>query len=230
MTFESMPKKELEGLHSQLLEKYNSFKAKNLKLDMSRGKPCTQQLDLSMDMLKINDVKSSTGLECRNYGILDGIPECKAIFSEMLEVAEKNVIVMGNSSLNVMFDFIAQCMTHGAGDKPWIQQGKIKFLCPVPGYDRHFGICEYFGIEMINVPLVKGGPDMELVEELIKDSSVKGMFCVPKYANPDGSTYSDETVRRIAALEPAAMTSERLPTSFSIFSLSARRTRLKIWL
>ena len=204
MIFESMPKKELEGLHSQLLEKYNSFKAKNLKLDMSRGKPCTQQLDLSMDMLKINDVKSSTGLECRNYGILDGIPECKAIFSEMLEVAEKNVIVMGNSSLNVMFDFIAQCMTHGAGDKPWMQQGKIKFLCPVPGYDRHFGICEYFGIEMINVPLVKGGPDMELVEEFIKDSSVKGMFCVPKYANPDGSTYSDETVRRIAALKPAA--------------------------
>ena len=204
MTFESMPKKELEELHSQLLEKYNSFKAKNLKLDMSRGKPCTQQLDLSMDMLKITDVKSSTGLECRNYGILDGIPECKAIFSEMLEVAEKNVIVMGNSSLNVMFDFIAQCMTHGAGDKPWMQQGKIKFLCPVPGYDRHFGICEYFGIEMINVPLVKGGPDMELVEELIKDSSVKGMFCVPKYANPDGTTYSDETVRRIAALKPAA--------------------------
>lgn len=204
MTFESMSKKELEELHSQLLEKYNSFKAKDLKLDMSRGKPCTQQLDLSMDMLKINDVKSETGLECRNYGILDGIPECKAIFSEMLEVEDKNVIVMGNSSLNVMFDFIAQCMTHGAGDKPWMQQGKIKFLCPVPGYDRHFGICEYFGIEMINVPLVEGGPDMELVEELVKDSNVKGMFCVPKYANPDGTTYSDETVRRIAALKPAA--------------------------
>ena len=155
-------------------------------------------------MLKINDVKSSTGLECRNYGILDGIPECKAIFSEMLEVEDKNVIVMGNSSLNVMFDFIGQCMTHGAGDKPWMQQGKIKFLCPVPGYDRHFGICEYFGIEMINVPLTKDGPDMEKVEELIKDSSVKGMFCVPKYSNPDGTTYSDETVRRIAALKPAA--------------------------
>ena len=204
MTFESMSKKELEELRSRLLEKYNSFKAKDLKLDMSRGKPCTQQLDLSMDMLKINDVKSSTGLECRNYGILDGIPECKAIFSEMLEVEDKNVIVMGNSSLNVMFDFIGQCMTHGAGDKPWMQQGKIKFLCPVPGYDRHFGICEYFGIEMINVPLTKDGPDMEKVEELIKDSSVKGMFCVPKYSNPDGTTYSDETVRRIAALKPAA--------------------------
>lgn len=204
MTFESMSKKELEELRSRLLEKYNSFKAKDLKLDMSRGKPCTQQLDLSMDMLKINDVKSSTGLECRNYGILDGIPECKAIFSEMLEVEDKNVIVMGNSSLNVMFDFIGQCMTHGAGDKPWMQQGKIKFLCPVPGYDRHFGICEYFGIEMINVPLTKDGPDMEKVEELIKDSSVKGMFCVPKYSNPDGITYSDETVRRIAALKPAA--------------------------
>ena len=204
MTFESMPKKELEGLHSQLLEKYNSFKAKNLKLDMSRGKPCTQQLDLSMDMLKINDVKSSTGLECRNYGILDGIPECKAIFSEMLEVAEKNVIVMGNSSLNVMFDFIAQCMTHGAGDKPWMQQGKIKFLCPVPGYDRHFAITEHFGFELVPVPMLPTGPDMDEVEKLIKDEKVKGIWCVPKYQNPTGIVFSDETVRRFAALKPAA--------------------------
>ena len=204
MNFKTMSKEKLEEIHSQLIEEYNSFKAKNLKLDMSRGKPCTQQLDLSMDMLKINDVKAANGLECRNYGILDGIPECKAIFSEMLEVEDKNVIVMGNSSLNVMFDYVSQCMTHGAGEAPWMQQGKIKFLCPVPGYDRHFAICEYFGIEMINVPMIDGGPDVGLIEELIKDSSVKGMFCVPKYSNPDGRTYSDDTVRRIAALKPAA--------------------------
>lgn len=204
MTFTAMSKEELESVYSELLSKYNTFKARGLKLDMSRGKPCTEQLNLSMDMLNITDVKAENGLECRNYGILDGIPECKAIFSEMLEVEDKNVIVMGNSSLNVMFDFIAQCMIHGAGDEPWLKQGKIKFLCPVPGYDRHFGICEYFGIEMINVPLKADGPDMALVEELVKDSSVKGMFCVPKYSNPDGRTYSDETVRRIAALKPAA--------------------------
>lgn len=204
MTFASMSKEELESTYSELLSKYNAFKAKGLKLDMSRGKPCTEQLELSMDMLNITDVKAENGLECRNYGILDGIPECKAIFSQMLEVEDKNVIVMGNSSLNVMFDFIAQCMIHGAGDEPWLKQGKIKFLCPVPGYDRHFGICEYFGIEMINVPLNSDGPDMDLVEELVKDSSVKGMFCVPKYSNPDGRTYSDDIVRRIAALKPAA--------------------------
>lgn len=204
MTFTAMSKEELESAYSELLSRYNTFKARGLKLDMSRGKPCTEQLNLSMDMLNITDVKAENGLECRNYGILDGIPECKAIFSEMLEVEDKNVIVMGNSSLNVMFDFIAQCMIHGAGDEPWLKQGKIKFLCPVPGYDRHFGICEYFGIEMINVPLKADGPDMELVEELVKDSSVKGMFCVPKYSNPDGRTYSDDTVRRIAALKPAA--------------------------
>lgn len=204
MTFTAMSKEELESVYSELLSRYNTFKARGLKLDMSRGKPCTEQLNLSMDMLNITDVKAENGLECRNYGILDGIPECKAIFSEMLEVEDKNVIVMGNSSLNVMFDFIAQCMIHGAGDEPWLKQGKIKFLCPVPGYDRHFGICEYFGIEMINVPLKADGPDMELVEELVKDSSVKGMFCVPKYSNPDGRTYSDDTVRRIAALKPAA--------------------------
>lgn len=204
MTFTSMSKDELNSTYSELLAKYNAFKAKGLKLDMSRGKPCTEQLELSMDMLNITDVKAENGLECRNYGILDGIPECKALFAQMLDVEDKNVIVMGNSSLNVMFDFIAQCMTHGAGDEPWLKQGEIKFLCPVPGYDRHFGICEYFGIKMINVPLNADGPDMELVEELVKDSSVKGMFCVPKYSNPDGRTYSDDTVRRIAALKPAA--------------------------
>ena len=204
MNFGSMPVAELEGKYSELMSAYKNFQQKNLKLDMSRGKPCTQQLELSMDMLNNTEIKAESGLDCRNYGILDGIPECKTLFAQMLEVDEKNLIVMGNSSLNVMFDYIAQCMIHGAGATPWASQGKIKFACPVPGYDRHFGILEYFGIEMINVPMLKSGPDMDVLEELVKDSSVKGMFCVPKYSNPDGTTYSDETVRRIAALKPAA--------------------------
>lgn len=204
MNFISMPKAELEKKYSELLKAYGDFKEKGLKLDMSRGKPCTEQLELSMDMLNFAQVKSESGLDCRNYGLLDGIPECKRIFAQMLEVDEKNIIVMGNSSLNVMFDYISQCMTHGAGGAPWASQGKIKFACPVPGYDRHFGICEYFGIEMVNVPMLEDGPDMDVLEELVKDSSVKGMFCVPKYSNPEGKTFSDETVRRIAALQPAA--------------------------
>ncbi len=204
MNFDSMPVAELEAKYSELMSAYKNFQAKNLKLDMSRGKPCTQQLELSMDMLDIKDIKAESGLDCRNYGILDGIPESKTLFAQMLEVEEKNIIVMGNSSLNVMFDYIAQCMTHGAGAAPWATQGKIKFACPVPGYDRHFGILEYFGIEMVNVPMLSSGPDMDVLEELVKDSSVKGMFCVPKYSNPGGITYSDETVHRIAALKPAA--------------------------
>lgn len=204
MNFVSMPKAELEKKYSELLKAYGDFKEKGLKLDMSRGKPCTEQLELSMDMLNFAQVKSESGLDCRNYGLLDGIPECKRIFAQMLEVDDKNIIVMGNSSLNVMFDYISQCMTHGAGGAPWASQGKIKFACPVPGYDRHFGICEYFGIEMVNVPMLEDGPDMDVLEELVKDSSVKGMFCVPKYSNPEGKTFSDETVRRIAALQPAA--------------------------
>ena len=204
MNFESMSKAELENKYNELLASYEAFKAKGLKLDMSRGKPCTQQLELSMDMLDIKDVKSESGLELRNYGILDGIPECKRLFAEMLDVEDKNIIVLGNSSLNIMYDYIAQCMLFGAGDTPWVKQDKIKFACPAPGYDRHFGILEAFGIEMITVPMTAEGPDMDVIEELVKDESVKGMFCVPKYSNPDGITYSDETVRRIAALKPAA--------------------------
>ena len=166
MNFVSMPKAELEKKYYELLEDYREFKEKGLKLDMSRGKPCTEQLELSMDMLNCAQVKSESGLDCRNYGLLDGIPECKRIFAQMLEVDEKNIIVMGNSSLNVMFDYISQCMTHGDGGAPWASQGKIKFACPVPGYDRHFGICEYFGIEMVNVPMLEDGPDMDVLEEL----------------------------------------------------------------
>lgn len=204
MNFESMSKAELENKYNELLASYKDFQAKGLKLDMSRGKPCTQQLELSMDMLDIKDVKSESGLELRNYGVLDGIPECKRLFAQMLDVEDKNIIVLGNSSLNIMYDYIAQCMLFGAGDTPWVKQGKIKFACPAPGYDRHFGILEAFGIEMITVPMTAQGPDMDIVEKLVEDESVKGMFCVPKYSNPDGITYSDETVRRIAALKPAA--------------------------
>lgn len=192
----------------QLQKRYDDFKSQKLSLDMSRGKPSPEQLDLSMDML--DEVKfeaaykSDKGFDCRNYGVLDGIEECKTLFAQMLEVDEKNIIVGGNSSLNLMFDYISQCMTHGAGSKPWASQGKIKFVCPAPGYDRHFGVLEYFGIEMINVDMLCDGPDTEKIYEIIKDESVKGMFVVPKYSNPDGITFSDECVRKIASMKPAA--------------------------
>ena len=170
---------------------------------MSRGKPCKEQLDLSV---ALNDVKDyvSDGVDVRNYGMLDGIPSCKKLFAELMGVKAENVIVGPTSSLNLMYDYISQCYTHGAGSTPWCKLDKVKFLCPVPGYDRHFTILEHFGIEMINVEMKEDGPDMDAVEELVKDPSVKGMFCVPKYSNPQGITFSDAVVRRIAALKPAA--------------------------
>lgn len=208
MQYSEMSKEELRTKKAALDKEFAEIKKLNLKLDMSRGKPGGDQLDLSMDMLKtvigVCDCKAENGFDCRNYGVLDGLPECKALFAEMLEVNPNNVIIGGTSSLNLMFDYIAQCMTHGAGDKPWIQQGKIKFICNVPGYDRHFTICEHFGIEMVNVEMTENGPDVEKIRELVKDPSVKGMFCVPKYSNPDGITYADDTVRALAALQPAA--------------------------
>ena len=208
MQFSEMKKENLAQLKNELLKECENVKAQNLSLDMSRGKPGSDQLDLSMDMLNVvltaDDCKTEKGFDCRNYGVLDGIPECKQLFADLLCVNPSNVIVGGASSLNLMFDFISQCMTHGAGDKPWSEQGEIKFICNVPGYDRHFGICEYFGIKMINVPMTSKGPDIVKIKELVKDSSVKGMFCVPKYSNPDGITYSDDTVKAIAALKPAA--------------------------
>lgn len=208
MQYSEMSKEELRTKKAALDKEFADIKKLNLKLDMSRGKPGGDQLDLSMDMLKtvigVCDCKAENGFDCRNYGVLDGLPECKALFAEMLEVNPNNVIIGGTSSLNLMFDYISQCMTHGAGDKPWMQQGKIKFICNVPGYDRHFTICEHFGIEMLNVEMTENGPDVEKIRELVKDPSVKGMFCVPKYSNPDGVTYSDDTVRALAALQPAA--------------------------
>lgn len=192
-----------------LLEKYEEYKKTGLCLNMSRGKPCKEQLNLSMKMMDVlnsaADLDCEDGIDCRNYGVLGGIEECKRLLGDIIEVPAKNIIIYGNSSLNVMYDCIARSMTHGVlGSTPWAKLDKVKWLCPVPGYDRHFSITEYFGIEMINVPMLKGGPDMDLIEELIKDDAVKGIWCVPKYSNPDGTTYSDETVRRFARLKPAA--------------------------
>lgn len=208
MQYSQMSKDELRARKAELDKEFAEIKKLNLKLDMSRGKPGADQLDLSMDMLKtvigVCDCKAENGFDCRNYGVLDGLPECKALFAQMLEVSPDNIIIGGASSLNLMFDYIAQCMTKGAGGAPWMQQGKIKFICNVPGYDRHFTIYEHFGIEMLNVEMTENGPDVEKIRELVKDESVKGMFCVPKYSNPDGITYSDDTVRALAALQPAA--------------------------
>ena len=207
MLYSEFSKENLLLEKEQLQKRYDDFKSQNLSLDMSRGKPSPKQLDITMDMFDVDmkeTFKASNGFDCRNYGILDGIPECKKLFAELLDVDEKNIIIGGNSSLTLMFDYIAQCMTHGAGKEPWLKQGDVKFICPVPGYDRHFGILEHFGIEMINVPMLSDGPDMEKVNELIKDESVKGMILVPKYSNPEGITLSDECVRKIASMKPAA--------------------------
>ncbi len=203
----SMAKDELLNEYNSVKAEYENLKAQGLSIDMSRGKPGADQLDISdgmLDVLSDGNFKCENGLDVRNYGLLDGIPECKKLFADLLEVKPENIIVGGNSSLSLMFDYVAQCMFMGSGFTPWSQQGTVKFLCPCPGYDRHFAICEYLGIEMINVPMTETGPDMAVIEEAVKDSSVKGMFCVPKYSNPQGITFSAETVKRIANLDTAA--------------------------
>ncbi|MBR3948079.1 MAG: aminotransferase class I/II-fold pyridoxal phosphate-dependent enzyme [Clostridia bacterium] len=202
-------KSRLLFLKEQLEEEYEAYKAQGLKLDMSRGKPGADQLSVSnglLDAITSKDWEQGAGgsLEYRNYGILTGIRECKAIFADLLDVPPENVIVCGNSSLNMMFDYITQCMLTGSGGEPWIKQGEIKFICPSPGYDRHFAIAEYYGMKLIPVKMNSDGPDMNAVEEIIKDEKVKGMFCVPKYSNPTGATYSHEIVERIAKMKPAA--------------------------
>lgn len=201
--YNKMSREELLKEQETLLKRFEDYKAMGLNLDMSRGKPGKEQLDLSNDMNKPIEYIDN-GVDIRNYGILDGIPSCKKLFADLLGVDTKNIIIGPNASLTLMFDYISQCYTHGAGDTPWCKLNEVKFLCPVPGYDRHFTILEHFGIQMINVPMRDDGPDMDVIEELVKDESVKGMFCVPKYSNPQGITFSDDVVRRIAALKPAA--------------------------
>lgn len=209
-TYTEMNKEELLTLKGELEKQYEDAKALHLALDMSRGKPAAAQLDLSMPMMSLlneNSVlKSENGMDCRNYGVLDGIPEAKQLMADMVGTNPENVIVYGNSSLNIMYDTIARSMIHGVlGNTPWCKLDKVKFLCPVPGYDRHFAITESFGIEMITIPMTEDGPDMDLIEKYVQeDEAVKGIWCVPKYSNPQGISYSDETVRRFAALKPAA--------------------------
>ena len=208
--YAEMTKEELIALRKELKAQYREMQGKDLRLDMSRGKPSVEQLDLSMGMMDVlssnDDLTCEDGTDCRNYGVLTGIDEAKELLADMMEVNPDLIIIYGNSSLNVMYDTVSRSMTHGVmGNTPWCKLDKVKFLCPVPGYDRHFAITEYFGIEMINVPMTKDGPDMDMVEELVStDSAIKGIWCVPKYSNPQGYSYSDETVRRFARLKPAA--------------------------
>lgn len=208
--YRELSKEELLELKSSLEAKYQEFQSKNLKLDMSRGKPSIEQLDLTMEMMDVlnshSDLTSEDGLDCRNYGGLDGIPEAKRLMQEIMEVGDEEIIIYGNASLNIMYDTISRSMTHGVmGSTPWCKLDKVKFLCPAPGYDRHFAICEFFGIEMITVPMTPNGPDMDIVEKLVhEDEAIKGIWCVPKYSNPQGYVYSDETVIRFANLKPAA--------------------------
>ncbi len=188
---------------------YLACKDKNMKLDMSRGKPSVSQLNLSNGLLNLPvnpEDCLSDGIEARNYGTLAGLPACRRLFAELLGVDADNVFVGGNASLTLMYDIIAKAHTHGLlnSSAPWSKLNKVKFICPAPGYDRHFAICASFGMEMISVPMLNSGPDMDMVEELVMDPDVKGIWCVPKFSNPDGIVYSDETIRRIAALKPAA--------------------------
>ena len=209
-TYQEMSKEELTQELTALKAEYEKIKGMGLALDMSRGKPGADQLDLSMGMLDVLDsktaLKSENGTDLRNYGVLDGIPEAKKLMADVIGTKPENVIVYGNSSLNIMYDQVARAEMFGiCGNTPWCKLDKVKFLCPVPGYDRHFAITETFGIEMINIPMTENGPDMDLVEKYVNnDETVKGIWCVPKYSNPQGVVYSDETVRRFAALKPAA--------------------------
>lgn len=208
--YKDLTKAELLALKESLNKDYQEAQKKGLQLDMSRGKPGISQLDLSLPMLDVltskDEMKASDGMDIRNYGVLDGIPEAKQLMAEMMDTTADHVVVFGNASLTIMYDTVSRAMLKGLlGETPWCKLDKVKFLCPVPGYDRHFAITESLGIEMINIPLLEDGPDMDLVEKYVsEDPAVKGIWCVPKYSNPTGISYSDEVVKRMAALKPAA--------------------------
>ena len=207
--YREMSKEELASLKEQLEAVYKEYQGKNLSLNMARGKPCKEQLDLSLPMMDVlnssSDYISADG-DVRNYGILTGIQEAKELMGAMMDAPAENIVMYGNASLTLMFDTVSRAWTHGVcGSTPWCKLDKVKFLCPVPGYDRHFAITQYFGIEMINIPMTADGPDMDLVEKYVNnDETVKGIWCVPLYSNPSGQSYSDETVKRFANLKPAA--------------------------
>lgn len=209
--YQQMSREEILAEKAELEKALAQYKAKGLKLNMARGKPGSDQLDLSTPMLDTlnskSDFKAENGIDCRNYGELAGIPEARKLFGDYMGVSPEQTIVLGSSSLTFMYDCMARAMLKGTlgSEKPWCKYDKVKFLCPVPGYDRHFTICEFLGIEMINIPLTEWGPDMDMVDKLIaEDDSIKGMWCVPKYTNPLGGSYSDEAVKRIAAMKPKA--------------------------
>lgn len=208
--YTELTKDEKLALRDTLKKEYKRMQKRDLKLDMSRGKPSLEQLDLSMGMMDVlsgdSDLKCEDGTDCRNYGVLDGISEAKALMGDMMEVPAENILIYGNSSLNIMYDTIARAFSHGImGNTPWCKLKKVKFLCVVPGYDRHFAITEYFGFENVSIPMLADGPDMDMIEQLIaKDETIKGIWCVPKYSNPTGNSYSDAVVRRFARLRPAA--------------------------
>lgn len=208
--YKNMSEEELNALRAELTKQYEDVKGKGLKLNMARGLPSAEQLDMEADFFDTlhpeSDFYSEAGIDCRNYGELTGITEARKLMADMMEVSPEEVIVFGNSSLNIMYDTVCRSVVLGVcGSTPWCKLDKVKFLCPVPGYDRHFAITEQFGIEMINIPLHNDGPDMDMVEEYVNnDPAVKGIWCVPKYSNPSGITYSDEVVRRFANLKPAA--------------------------
>lgn len=208
--YTELSREELLELKENLTKEYSEAKAKGLTLDMSRGKPSPYQLDTEMDfasvMEGVTDYNAENGMDCRNYGVLMGIPECRRLFADMMGVKPDNVFIFGNSSLNIMYDSVLRSMMFGVlGSTPWCKLDKVKWICPAPGYDRHFAITEQMGIEMITVPMKADGPDMDMIEELVKnDASIKGMWCIPKYSNPTGYTCSDETVKRLASMETAA--------------------------